>query len=65
MATDTPIAVNRAPVLILWAAVLGERLGHAPETALTPGRFVAGYSAPRIGAVVAATFASWRSWRRG
>ena len=40
-----PIRVNRAPVLTLWAAVVAERLGHPPDTALTLGRFVAGSSA--------------------
>ena len=43
--TPVPIHVNRAPVLTLWAAVVAERLGHPPETALTLGRFVAGSSA--------------------
>jgi hypothetical protein len=40
-----PIRVNRAPVLTLWAAVVAERVGYPPETALTLGRFVAGSSA--------------------
>lgn len=44
-AAPSPIRVNRAPVLTLWAAVVAERLGHPPETALTLGRFVAGSSA--------------------
>lgn len=39
------ICVNRAPVLTLWAAIVAERLGYPPETALTLGRFVAGSSA--------------------
>jgi hypothetical protein len=39
------LRVNRAPVLTLWAAVVAERLGHPPETALALGRFVAGSSA--------------------
>jgi hypothetical protein len=43
--TPSPIRVNRAPVLTLWATVVAERLGHSPETALTLGRFVAGSSA--------------------
>jgi hypothetical protein len=43
--TSTPIRVNRAPVLTLWATVVAERLGYSPETALTLGRFVAGSSA--------------------
>jgi hypothetical protein len=41
----SPIQVNRAPVLTLWATVVAERLGHPPETALTLGRAVAGSSA--------------------
>jgi hypothetical protein len=41
------ILVNRAPVLTLWAAVVAERLGHPPDTALTLGRVLAG-SAARI-----------------
>jgi hypothetical protein len=41
------ILVNRAPVLALWAAVVAERLGHPPNTALTLGRAVAG-SAARV-----------------
>ena len=40
-----PIRVNRAPVLTLWGAVVAERLGYPPETALTLGRFLAGSSA--------------------
>ena len=43
--STTPIRVNRAPVLTLWAAIVAERLGHLPDTALTLGRFVAGSSA--------------------
>ncbi len=39
------IIINRAPVLTLWAAVVAERLGHPPETALTLGRAVAGFAA--------------------
>ena len=49
------IRINRAPVLTLWAAVVAERLGYGPETALTLGRYVAGSSArakaKRIGLV--------------
>jgi hypothetical protein len=40
-----PLRINRAPVLTMWAAVVAERLGYPPETALTLGRFVAGSSA--------------------
>lgn len=39
------IAVNRAPVLTLWAAVVAERLGFARDEALTLGRAVAGMNA--------------------
>jgi len=39
------ITVNRAPVLTLWGAVVAERLGHPPDTALTLGRAVAGAAA--------------------
>ena len=42
-----PVTVNRAPVLTLWVAVVAERLGHPPDTALTLGRAVAG-SATRV-----------------
>jgi hypothetical protein len=44
-ADPPPLKVNRAPVLTLWAAVVAERLGHAPDAALTLGRAVAGASA--------------------
>ena len=43
--TGQEIKINRAPVLTLWAAVVSERLGHSPETALTLGRAVAGLNA--------------------
>jgi hypothetical protein len=39
------IKVNRAPVLTLWAAVVAERLGHPPETALSLASAVAGTAA--------------------
>lgn len=39
------IAVNRAPVLTLWAAVVAERLGFDRDEALTMGRVVAGLNA--------------------
>lgn len=35
------IAIDRAPVLRLWAAVVAERRGHSPDAALTLGRAVA------------------------
>jgi hypothetical protein len=39
------IRVNRAPVLTLWAAVVAERLGHPPDTALSLASAVAGTAA--------------------
>jgi len=39
------IAINRAPVLTLWAAVVAERLGFDRDEALTLGRAVAGLNA--------------------
>jgi hypothetical protein len=39
------IKVNRAPVLTLWAAVVAERLGHPPDTALSLASAVAGTAA--------------------
>ena len=46
MAHDpAPIRVNRAPVLTLWAAVVAERLGHPPDTALSLASAVAGTAA--------------------
>jgi hypothetical protein len=38
----TKIAINRAPVLTLWATVVAERLGHKRATALTLGKTIAG-----------------------
>ena len=43
--SSAPIRVNRAPVLTLWAAVVAERLGHPPETALSLAGAVAGTAA--------------------
>lgn len=43
--TTAPIRVNRAPVLTLWAAIVAERLGHAPETAMSLASAVAGTAA--------------------
>lgn len=40
-----PIAINRAPVLTLWAAVVAERMGFDRDEALTLGRAVAGMNA--------------------
>ncbi len=46
MADKTPtIRVNRAPVLTLWAAIVAERLGHPPDTALSLASAVAGTAA--------------------
>ena len=45
MTSAAPIRVNRAPVLTLWAAVVAERLGHPPETALSLASAVAGTAA--------------------
>jgi len=43
------IKINRAPVLMLWAAVVAERLGYDEETALTLGKAVAGLNAQSKG----------------
>jgi hypothetical protein len=48
MATHT-VHINRAPVLTLWAAVVAERLGYDPDTALTLGKAVAGLNAQSKG----------------
>src|SRR3954451_3298969 len=44
-ASHPPIRVNRAPVLTLWAAVVAERLGHPPDSALSLASAVAGTAA--------------------
>jgi hypothetical protein len=44
-----PIAINRAPVLTLWAAVVAERMGFDRDEALTLGRAVAGLNAQTKG----------------
>lgn len=44
-----PIAINRAPVLTLWAAVVAERIGFDRDEALTIGRAVAGLNAQAKG----------------
>ena len=41
----TSVKINRAPVLTLWGVVVAEALGHAPATALTFGKYVAGKGA--------------------
>ena len=45
MTKAASIKVKRAPVLTLWAAVVAERLGHPPETALSLASAVAGTAA--------------------
>ena len=45
MAHPPPLRVNRAPVLTLWASIVAERLGHAPETALSLASAIAGTAA--------------------
>ena len=42
---DLPVAINRAPVLTLWAAVVVERLGLDRDEALTVGRALSGLTA--------------------
>jgi hypothetical protein len=39
------ISINRAPVLTLWAAFVGQRLGFKEDEALTLGKAVAGLNA--------------------
>ncbi len=46
MRSSPLIRVNRAPVLALWAAVVAERLGHAPATALSLAALRAGIAPP-------------------
>ncbi len=43
------IAINRAPVLTLWAAVVAERLGYDWQAALTLGKGLAGLNAQSKG----------------
>jgi len=43
------LSINRAPVLTLWAAVVGERLGYEADAALTLGKAVAGLNAQAKG----------------
>src|SRR3954469_268859 len=45
MPSTPSIKVNRAPVLTLWAAVVAERLGYPPQTALSLASAVAGTAA--------------------
>ena len=46
---ETKIAINRAPVLTLWAAVVAERLGFEREEAVSLGKAVAGLTAQSKG----------------
>jgi hypothetical protein len=43
------VEINRAPVLTLWAAVVGERMGLDADAALSVGRAVAGLNAQSKG----------------
>jgi hypothetical protein len=43
------IAINRAPVLTLWAAVVAEELGYEHDAALTLGKALAGLTAQTKG----------------
>ena len=43
------IAINRAPVLTLWAAVVASRSGYDEDTALTLGQALAGLNAQSKG----------------
>ena len=45
----TRIAINRAPVLTLLAAVVAERLGFSADESLTLGKAVAGLNAQAKG----------------
>ncbi len=45
----TPISINRAPVLTLWATVVAQRLGFKWDEALTLGKAVAGLNAQARG----------------
>lgn len=45
MPEERPLRVNPAPVLTLWVAVVAERQGHPPETALSLASAVAGTAA--------------------
>jgi hypothetical protein len=47
--TPKTISINRAPVLILWAAVVAQRLGFDEDEALSLGKAVAGLNAQTKG----------------
>jgi len=46
------VAINRAPVLTLWGAVVAERLGYERDAALTLGKAVAGLNAQSKGRMI-------------
>jgi hypothetical protein len=46
---EKTIAINRAPVLTLWAAVVAEELGYDRDAALTLGKALAGLTAQTKG----------------
>lgn len=47
--TASPISINRAPVLTLWAAVVSQRLGFRWDESLSLGRALAGLNAQSKG----------------
>jgi hypothetical protein len=47
--TTKTISINRAPVLTLWASIVGERLGFDHDEALSLGKAVAGLTAQSKG----------------
>ena len=49
MRKNSPISINRAPVLTLWAYVVARRLGFRKAEALTLGKAVAGLNAQAKG----------------
>ncbi len=46
---ENTVKINRASVLTLWAAVVAERLGFEPDTALSLGKALAGLNAQSKG----------------
>jgi len=50
--SESIVKINRAPVLTLWAAIVAEREGHDPDTALTLGKAVAGLNAQKKGRMI-------------
>ena len=49
---EKTIAINRAPVLTLWAAVVAEELGYDRDAALTLGKAMAGLTAQTKGRMI-------------